>query len=307
MARYLDLYTVRGPVFAGIEKPREATYISILGAPMEATATYRAGQRRAPRAVRESSENIESNGYQVRGLYIEDVGLYDEGDISLPPGDPVESLERVRRVVAEIASEGRIPVVIGGEHTVTLGSYRGLVEAGLRPCIVVLDAHLDLRDEYMDVRLSHATVMKRVLELLGRSRMLFIGSRAYSREEAELAEGLDSIRVIESRDLALVGMANAASWAIEFLSDCRHLYLSIDMDVYDPAYAPGVGNPEPGGLGPAEVLGFIARIVDERLVGADLVEVTPDYDPSGVTSVLAAKTVQELLLAIEASRRRRPS
>ena len=307
MGRYLDLYMVRGPLFAGIDKPRERTYISVLGAPMEATVTYRAGQRRAPRAIRESSENIESSGYQVKGLYIEDVALYDEGDIALPPGDPAESLERVRRVVAEIASEGRLPVVIGGEHTVTLASYKGLVEAGLRPCMLVLDAHLDLRDEYMDVRVSHATVMRRVSELLGESRMVFIGSRAYSREEAELASRLGNIRVIEARDLALVGMANAASWATDFLSGCRHLYISIDMDVYDPAYAPGVGNPEPGGLGPAEVLGLIARVTDERLVGADLVEVTPDYDPSGVTSILAAKTLQELLLAVEASRRRKPS
>ena len=304
MPGHMDLYRVRGPVFAGIERPREATLISVLGAPLESTATYRPGQRRAPRSVREASENIESNGYYVRGLYIEDVPLYDEGDISLPPGDAAEGVERVRRVVSELVSEGRIPVLIGGEHTVTLGAYKGLIDAGLRPCMVVFDAHLDLRDEYMDLKLSHATVMRRIAEIRGESRLLFIGTRAYSRGEYEHAARLERVKLIEARDLQLVGMANATSWAVDFISDCRHVYVSIDMDVYDPAYAPGVGNPEPGGLGPVEVLGFIARLIDHRVVGADLVEVTPDYDPTGATSVLAAKTLQELLLALEASRRR---
>ena len=310
MAGLIDLYRVRGPLFAGIDSRRERTRYSVVGAPLDATASYRKGQRWAPRSIREASENIESNGYYARELTIEEAGVYDEGDIALPHGDASEAVRRIAGVVGEIASEGRVPVVLGGEHTVTLGSLEGLARAGVRPCVLVLDAHLDLRSEYMGEEVSHATVMRRILERVHPEMLVYIGPRAYDREEVSIASSRSGVEVIYAWEVERVGPVNAGSRARNLLGDCSEVYISIDMDVYDPAYAPGVGTPEPPGLRSREVFRILREIVDHRVVGIDLVEVTPHYDCGSVTSVLAAKTLQEVILLVESSRRsrsRRPS
>ena len=299
----IDLYRVRGPLFAGIQSRRENTVYSILGAPLDATASYRRGQGLAPRYIREASENIESNGYYVRGLMIEDVSPYDEGDIALPIGDVGEALSRIGRVVREIVAEGRIPIVIGGEHTITLGTLTGFIQNNITPCLIVFDAHLDLRRDYMGEELSHATVMRRIIERVRPTRILYIGVRAYATEEISLIESMAGIEVIYSWEVDRIGPANAGARARIFLEECNHTYISIDMDVYDPSHAPGVGNPEPPGLRARDVLRLLVEVVDERVRGLDLVEVTPPYDATGITGVLAAKTLQEALLAIEAARR----
>lgn len=310
MPGLFDLYRVRGPLFGGLETVKERSRYSVIGAPLDATASYRKGQRWAPRSIREASENIESNGYYPRGLYIEEAGVYDEGDIALPHGDAVEAVKRIADVVEEIAAEGRVPVVLGGEHTITLGVLEGLARTGRRPCVVVLDAHLDLRDEYMGERISHATVMRRVLERVHPPLLVYIGARAYDREESNLVESRSGIEALYAWEVERIGPLNAGSRVRNLLSGCSEVYLSIDMDVYDPAYAPGVGTPEPPGLRTREVFRILREIVDERVAGVDLVEVTPHYDCGGVTSILAAKTLQEAILQAEASRRsrsRRPS
>ncbi|MCE4605507.1 MAG: agmatinase [Desulfurococcales archaeon] len=305
LAGLIDLYRTRGPLFAGIDTRRERTRYSVIGAPLDATASYRKGQRWAPRSIREASENIEPNGYYARGITIEEAGVYDEGDIALPHGDAVEAVRRIAGVVGEIASEGRIPVVLGGEHTVTLGALEGLAGAGVRPCILVLDAHLDLRNEYLGEEVSHATVMRRILERVHPPVLVYIGPRAYDREEEGLASGRSGVEVIYSWEVERIGPVNAGSRARNLLSGCSRVYISIDMDVYDPAYAPGVGTPEPPGLRAREVFRILREVVDYRVVGIDIVEVTPSYDCGSVTSVLAAKTLQEVILLAESSRRTR--
>lgn len=293
-----DLFLVRRPlVFGGFEVERGRARFSLLGFPFDSTSSHRSGQRYGPLFVREASMNIESNGYVATG-FVEDVPVYDEGDLAVVHGDVVESVERLSKVVAELVGEGRRVVVIGGEHVATIGVIKGYRAGGFKPCLLVFDAHLDLRYEYLGVKYSHASTFRRVLEILGDTELVYVGVRAYSREEMELAKSKPGVTVITPRNLELLGLANIVAGVRRSLARCESVYVSIDMDVYDPSQAPGVGNPEPGGLTSRELLPIIANTVDERVVGLDLVEVAPPYDAGGVTSVLAAKTLQEALIAL---------
>lgn len=293
-----EIYVLKRPyVFTGVEGDRSRAVFHILGVPLDTTASYRSGQRFAPMTVREASINIESNAYAAEE-FIESVPLYDEGDLAVAHGDVVESIERLAVVVEDIAREGKKLAVIGGEHVATLGVSKGLKKAGLKPCLLVLDAHLDLRSDYLGVRFSHACVVRRIAETLGDTRIAYVGVRAYSREEFEFARSKPSIEVVQARSVEMLGLANIAAIVRRHLSECEHIYLTIDMDVYDPSYAPGIGNPEPAGLTPREVLPLIHALADERVVAVDVVEVTPPFDVGGVTSILAAKTLQEALIAV---------
>ncbi len=296
MPGYRDIYMIRSPLsFAGLERRGKAVY-SVVGVPFDSTASYRPGQRFAPTAIREASINIEGNGYAIEG-FIDDVHLSDEGDVVVSHGNIHETLSRVTKVVAEIAGEGVIPVLLGGEHTVTLGALRGLAEAGVKPCIVSLDAHFDLRDEYLGERFSHASWLRRALEELG-VKAVIVGVRAYDKEEVEYAEASGLAGYIPAWTVQSLGLKATILRVTSELAGCDKIYLTIDMDFYDPAYAPGVGNPEPGGLSVHEGLTLIAKIAGSlQVAGIDIVEVAPPHDPAGVTSVLAAKTLQQAVIA----------
>lgn len=298
-----DLYLIRRPlVFGGFEVDRGRARFSLVGFPFDSTSSHRSGQRYGPLFIREASMNIESNGYSVDG-FIEDVAIHDEGDLAVVHGDVVESIERLSKVVEEIVGEGKRIIVIGGEHVATIGVIKGVRRAGFKPCMLVFDAHLDLRYDYLGVKYSHACVMRRVLEVLGDTQVVYVGVRAYSRDEIEIARSKQNLEIITSRAIEVMGLANVIAQVRRGLSKCDSVYVTIDIDVYDPSQAPGVGNPEPGGLTARELLPIIANVVDERVVGVDVVEVTPPYDHGGVTSILAAKTLQEALIALNAKLR----
>jgi len=300
---YADLYLTRAEyLFAGVEGERGA--VAVYGVPFDSTSSFRVGQREGPLAVRRASANIESNGYVFDNIYVEDVGVVDVGDIAVVHGDAGETLERVRLVTGELAQQWGLLAGIGGEHLVTLGALAGVSGAlGSRLCAIVFDAHFDLREEYLGVRSSHATVFKRALDHAYVDRVFYVGVRAWSREERELADSDSRIDYVTARLASLDGPANVAARARRFTEDCKAIYVSVDVDVLDPAYAPGVANPEPGGLTIHEVLETIAGVVDERVVGVDVVEVAPPHDCSGATAVAAAKILQEMLLAHYKARR----
>lgn len=292
-----ELYIAKRPiVFTGVEGDKNRALFHIIGVPLDTSASYRSGQRFAPLFVREASVNIESNAYAIEG-FIEQIPIYDEGDLIVAHGDVSESLDRLSVIVEELAREERRLVLIGGEHIITLGAVKGLKKAGYKPCFIVLDAHLDLRSDYLGVRLSHACVMRRILESIPETKAAYIGVRAYSLEELDYAKGKPSIHMIQTRSFELLGVANVGAIVRRHLEDCQHIYLTIDMDVYDPSYAPGVGNPEPAGLSPREILPLLASLIDERVIAIDLVEVAPPFDVGNITSILAAKTLQEAIIA----------
>ncbi len=294
---YADLYLGRPEYFfSGVEKARGK--ITVYGVPFDSTSSYRSGQREGPRAIRAASANIESNGYTLPDAYIEDVDLGDAGDVAVVHGDPEETLTRVARVVEDLSSNGIVPVGLGGEHLVTLGALRGVSARFGRPCLIVFDAHFDLREDYLGLRLSHASVFRRALEENLVSKIFYIGVRAWDVSERSFADDKAWIDYVASSTARLLGPRNVAARARSFLSDCDRLYITIDMDALDPSAAPGVANPEPGGLDMHMLLELVSELADDRIVGADVVEVAPPFDCSGVTSIAAAKIVQELILSL---------
>ncbi len=294
---FRDLYVVTRPlVFAGISARFSEAKFAVMGAPLDDTTSYRPGTRFAPNAIREASMNIESNGLLLPRAFIESVPLTDIGDIALSHGLTSENILRIERVVREVMVDGKKPVVIGGEHTVTLGVLRGLKSVGYRPCLVVFDAHFDLREEYLGNRLSHACVMRRVLEEGLAGRIVFVGVRAYSLEELLYADNNNNIEYFTSLDVTRLGPLNIASRIKNSLENCESLYVSVDIDGLDPSIAPGTGTPEPLGLSFLELLRILGGIIDSRIVGADLVEVNPLVDCGNITSITAARILQEILL-----------
>ncbi len=254
----------------------------IIGAPYDATVTYRAGARAAPAAIRRASDSIETYS-PIQRRDLEDLALADAGDLDLTGCTLEAMIERVRTAVAGFPC---MPVVLGGEHTVTVGAVAALADRHRDLAVVVLDAHLDLRDDYDGQRWSHATTTRHLLERLGPERIAILGARSGTRDEWQTAAALAVVTPTASM-LPPVWSALAR----------RPLYLSVDIDAFDPAVAPGTGNPEPRGLNVDEFVTLLAVLREARVVGCDLVEVSPPCDPSGQTAVLAAWLVREMLIA----------
>ncbi len=264
--------------------------VGIIGLPMDWTTSYMPGTRFAPRRIRDAACNIEL--YSVlTGRSLDDYGYIDLGDVALPMGDVAESLRRIEIVARGFREDypDKVPVFIGGEHLVTYPVVEAVGD-GI-DYYVVFDAHGDLRDDYLGVKYSHATVNRRIHEDFD-IPVIIIGGRAFSKEEVDYIGGHNDIVVITLR---YTEDTNEALRRIEGLLADRNVYVSIDMDVFDPGYAPGVSNPEPLGLSPMVVLGFLERIVraSRRIMGFDVVEVNPLRDVNDVTSILAAKLIIE--------------
>jgi agmatinase len=263
-------------------RPHARPAAVVVGAPYDATASYRAGAAAAPESIRQASDSIETySSIQRRDLG--DLMLADGGDLDLRGCASQDMISRVREAVAGIHG---LPVLLGGEHTVTLGAVDAVAAREPELAVVVLDAHLDLRDDYEGQRWSHACTLARLADRLGTDRIAVLGARSGTREEWSRAASLA---------LALpTASISTQTWAA---LTRRPLYLSIDIDAFDPAIAPGTGNPEPLGLTVDDFVGLLSVLREARVVGCDVVEVSPPYDPSGRTAVLAAWLVREMLLA----------
>ena len=292
-----------------VEKSKARIYV--LGVPYDGTVSWRPGAREAPQAIRVAAANIEF--YSLRlDVDVEEIPIADVGDLAIS-FDVKETLKRLSTVVYELTQtlDKQLLVVLGGEHTITLGVFEGLMKAGLDPCLLVFDAHLDYRDECMGSRLTHATFARRLVEAYGYDRTFHLGTRAVCREEIEFARH-KNIRYLTSFEMRFLGLREVARRVLTWLkqSPCKTLYISVDMDAYDPAYAPGVSTPEPDGLEPWMVLELSDYIVlhsPKPLVAVDVVEVSPPHDASDITSVLAARTVVELIAAHWVTERKQPT
>ncbi len=282
--------------FSGFSKPLEESRYVVVGVPYDHTSTYRAGSRFAPRAIRDASLNIET--YSLRtGVDIERVPIHDAGDLHVVD-DLSKTLGRLTRVTKDILSAKKTPVCIGGEHTITLGPVRSLPRS---VGIVSFDAHGDLRDEYGGGKFSHATVLRRITEIVGPEGVFVSGVRALCKEEVEFIEK-NQVQHMTPWEIREQGTAMAAQRMKSFTQKFTHTYLTIDTDVLDPAFAPGVANPEFDGLAPDELLSLVSAVADERMIGFDLVEVCPNYD-TGATAVAAAKVIFEVIAQSEKSRK----
>jgi agmatinase len=278
-------------------KPFDEAEFVVLGVPYDKTSTYRAGSKLAPAAIREASLNIET--YSFRSKFdLEDAQICDIGDLHVV--DSVdETMRRLSAVEGEILKASKIPIAIGGEHTISFGTTRSFPrDIG----IVCFDAHADMRDEYLGEKLMHATFLRRIIEKVGADKVVHVGLRALCREELAFIEK-NHVRHFSMRDLGRLDVEEDARLIRRAVSNFGKLYVTVDMDVFDPGFAPGVGNPEPDGLWPDLFFTILTALCDERLAGLDLVELSPNYD-TGVTAVLAAKILFEAICAAESARRK---
>ncbi len=273
--------------FIGCDCPYEEAQIVLFGAPFDSTTSFRPGTRFASRAIRGDSFGLETySPYQ--DLDLEDYSVFDSGDLELCFGNSPKALEQIQAHTEKILSDGKIPGMIGGEHLVTLGAVRAVAERYSDLCVIHFDAHTDLRQEYLGETLSHATVMRRVWDLLGDGRIYQFGIRSGERAEFQWAQGH-----VFTNKFNFDGLDSA----IESLQG-KPVYLSIDLDVLDPSVFPGTGTPEAGGVTFSELLYAIQQVSNLQIVGFDLNELSPIYDQSGASTALACKVLRELLLAI---------
>jgi len=293
---YRELLVSPSPVFSGFQVSFEEAEYVILGVSFDTTSTFRSGARFAPLAIREASLNIETYSFRA-GVDLEDLKLHDLGDLHIA-AEVDETLKRLELVTRELLDVGKRPVFIGGEHTLTLGTVRGI---GRNTAVVSFDAHLDLRDEYMGRTISHTTFMRRIHEQIQPKKILEIGTRAVCKEELDYAKRFH-IPFFTVQQIRKEGVEKTIENVARLLADCENLYLTIDMDVLDPAFAPAVQNPEPDGLCTSMFLDILCGACDHRTIVFDLVEVAPHYD-AGVTAVQAAKTIFEVLCHVENARK----
>ncbi|MEM0457915.1 MAG: agmatinase [Sulfolobales archaeon] len=298
---YKELYLNPRPnIFGGVSWRRDKTPISFIGVPFDSTVSYKPGARFAPDSIRIASRNIEL--YSMRKqIDVEEHGVYDEGDVALIHGDVEKTLERVEKVLGELFKEGRFPIVVGGEHTITYAVVKALSRRDLG--LVVFDAHLDLRDNYLGLKYSHASVMKRISEILDPGSIFYIGVRAVSREELNELSRLGH-EYVSSISLRRQGVREIVKRFVRWSERFKRIYLSIDIDSLDPSVAPGVGTPEPEGLMTWELLDLLDEIIDQRVVGSDLMELNPLNDPSEVTAMLGSRIIIEISAKILTLRKR---
>ena len=284
--------------FSGYQKPfNEASY-TILGVPFDYTSTYRTGARFAPTAIREASLNIETYSFRT-GLDVEKIKIHDLGNLDVSANID-ETLKRLELVTRELLEAKKTPIFIGGEHTITLGIVKAL-ENTEKLAIISFDAHLDLRNEYSGLKTSHTTFMRRINEKIKPQKIIEVGTRAVCQEELEYAEKT-GINYITSLEIQREGLEKTKEKLGRLLEGVENIYLSIDLDVLDPAYAPAVQNPEPEGIDPYALHELIAEICKKSIIAFDLVEVTPNYD-EGITAIQAAKTIFETICQIERNRK----
>jgi agmatinase len=294
-----ELYVSQSNVFSGVQKPfRKAKYV-VFGVPFDVTSTYRTGARFGPNSVRQASLNIETYSFRS-GVYVEDLALHDLGDLHVSTS-PKRTVDMLKLVVEDLLDVKKVPVAIGGEHTITLGVLKGLGDKAKDTAVVSFDAHLDVRKEYQGLTLSHTTFMRVINEDVKPAKIIEVGTRAVSKEELAYVEqaGID---FFTSQQIRKEGATQTIQELKGELASYKRLYLTVDLDVLDPAFAPAVQNPEPDGLETHTLLDVLCALCDKRVVGFDVVELAPVYD-QGISAVAAAKVIFEMLCQLEKSRK----
>ncbi len=274
--------------FIGFEDDFKESCAVLFGVPFDGTTSFKPGARFAPSAMREDSWAIESySPYLDKDL--EDLKLFDYGNLELPFGDKMNALKIIEDTVDKIVSANKKPIMIGGEHLVSYAPIKSLVKKYPNLHIIHFDAHTDLRKDYLGEEFSHATVLRRIYDLVGDGRLNQFCIRSGLKEEFEWAKEHSHLekftfKTLESRVEELIN---------------KPVYITIDLDVFDPSVFPGTGTPEPGGINfhqMLEIIGILSKL--KNVVGIDVVELSPKHDASGVSTAVACKTLRELVLAV---------
>lgn len=273
--------------FIGCDKEYADANIVIFGAPFDSTTSYRPGTRFASKEMRAQSFGLETYSPYL-DMDLCDSSVFDGGDLELCFGDTQKALSQIERFTAQVLADGKLPLMIGGEHLVTLGAVRAVFDKYADLHIVHFDAHADLRDEYLGVKLSHATVIRRCFDLVGDGKINQFGIRSGEKSEFEFAKEHTLMHKFNFEGLTEI---------IKSLWD-KPVYFTIDLDVLDPSAFPGTGTPEAGGISFLELIKAINKVCRLHIVGCDLNELSPVYDQSGVSTTTACKILRELLLSL---------
>ena len=275
-------------VFQSCDKEYKDSSVVIFSSPMDATCSFRPGTRFAGPAIRQDSIGMEWYSPYFN-MDLKDYGTCDIGDLDLPMGDVEKDLKEISRVTSLILKDGKKTMMIGGEHLVTLGTIREYVKKYKDLNIIHFDAHTDLREEFLGRELSHATVLRKCYDLLDGGTIYQFGIRSGDRSEFEWAKTHIHQHLFDTEGL---------DEAIEALKD-KPVYITIDLDVLDPSVFPGTGTPEAGGITFKELEAAILKMRKlNNIVGADMVELSPDYDASHVSTQVACKVLRELVLLL---------
>lgn len=273
--------------FIACESSFEDARAVIFGAPFDGTTSFRPGTRFGPAAIRGESDGIETySPYQNRDL--EDINVFDSGDLYFPFGNPSAVLEMIEARTQEILDADKMPVMLGGEHLVTLGAVRAMVKKYPNLHIIHFDAHADLRDDYLGETLSHASVFRRSWELVGDGRIHQFGIRSGERAEFEFAFEHTDFHPFNVKDVLDVVLGLGSEVPV---------YVTVDLDVLDPSLFSGTGTPEAGGIFFPDLEEALLALEALNVVGFDINELSPHYDASGVSTAVACKVLREMLLA----------
>lgn len=275
--------------FIGCDADYKDARIVLFGAPFDSTTSFRPGTRFAPHAVRSESFGLETySPWLDRDL--EDISVFDSGDIELCIGSAEKALDQISDRTATILADGKIPFMIGGEHLVTLGAFREVFKKYPNVHIIHFDAHTDLRDDYLDVKLSHACVIRRCHDLVGDGRIHQFGIRSGERAEWQWARAGHT----DLHPFSFDGLAETVKGL-----GSTPVYFTIDLDVMDPSVFPGTGTPEYGGVTFMQLLEAIKTVCGGcNIIGLDVNELCPPYDQTGASTAAACKIIRELLLSI---------
>ena len=275
--------------FIGCKSSFEEASIVLYGAPFDSTTSFRPGARFGPSAMRHESFGLETySPYQDKDLI--DISVFDSGDLELCFGSSEIALSDIQKRAEEILKAGKFPLLLGGEHLVTLGAVRAAAAKYPDLHIIHFDAHADLRDDYLGAKLSHACVLRRCHEIVGDGHIHQFCIRSGEREEFQFAS-----RHTDFHPFTFEGLGETVR---ELKEKQVPVYFTIDLDCLDPSVFPGTGTPEAGGVSFLELLKAIRTVSQANLVGADVNELAPMLDTSGVSTATACKVLRELLLAI---------
>lgn len=273
--------------FLGCDNEFEESKIVIFGAPFDSTTSYRPGTRFASRVMRAESYALETYSlYQNKDL--EDINVFDAGDLELCFGDATLALNDIEEMTATILDSKKLPFMIGGEHLVTLGAVRAVHKKYKDLHIIHFDAHADLRNDYLGATLSHASVIRRVWDIVGDEKIYQFGIRSADRAEYEWGKQHVNTQLFNFEGLEQV---------VESLKG-KPVYFTLDLDVLDLSVFPGTGTPEAGGVSFMELLAAIQKISRLNIVGCDMNELSPPLDQSGASTATALKVLREMLLAL---------
>ena len=282
----INLFDTDGTIFMGSRRDPSGCCVGLFGVAYDGTTSFRPGTRFGPAAIREVSQGLETYCPQL-DLDLEDLVYADLGAVDIPYGAPEPVVKAVQQATQTVLDQGMRPLMLGGEHSISSGAVAAVARRHPDLVMVQLDAHADLRDSWLGARHSHACAMRRCLEVLPSQKLLQLSIRSGTRSEFQ--ELRSSGR--------LMADIPALAAALQPLQG-RPIYLTVDLDWFDPSVLPGTGTPEPGGFCWNDFAGLITALHGHHLVAADVVELAPQLDSSGVSAVLAAKVTRSLLMLL---------